>query len=96
MTEPALETVKAEMNEEIAKYFGFEKSDKVWDAPGYFEDGMPEWTYPENWYLSQGGTPNFSIPDFVTILEDYLKLMKEHGAFGKREYFEMFNSKGGI
>lgn len=76
-------TESEKINISIAEYFGF--------TSGYPIDGIPQWSYPDNWYMSQGGTPNFEIPDFLTILEDYMKLMKEHGGFGKREYFGRFD-----
>ncbi len=74
-------TKSQKINEEIAKYFGFEKWTKNKMSPFIYEGKkMPQWTYPKNWYMAQGGVPNFSIPDFLTILEDYMKLIKKRDA----------------
>ena len=74
---------KTELNEQIALFFGFKKSD---EKP-YLINGHAQWSYPHEWYLSQGGIPNLDIPDFIEILEDYLKLLKKHKYGGPREYF---------
>lgn len=73
---------RAELNAEIALYFGFERS----DGKRFLIDGLPQWKYPDEWYLSQGGLPNTAVPDFLQILEDYLKLMKQHD-YWPRERF---------
>lgn len=87
---------KEKMNEQIAKYFGFKKDTKVWGVKGYRETNMYQWTFPDDdWYLGQGGVPNFSIPDFITLLEDYLKMLKDNSAFGKRERFRVFEREVG-
>jgi len=74
---------RAELNAAIAKHFGFECS----EGDKYLICGFPQWTYPRDWYLGQGSTPNTDVPDFLTILEDYLFLMKKHEYDGPREYF---------
>lgn len=76
-------TESEKINISIAKYFGF----KVSKGKQYLINGLPQWTYPDDWYMAQGGIPNTEIPDFLQILEDYMRLMKKHGAFGEREYF---------
>ena len=76
-------TKRQELNALIAKHFGFKES----EGREYLCDGMPQWTYPRDWYLAQCSIPNVDIPDFLRILEDYLKLMKKHDLGGPREYF---------
>ncbi len=78
-----------ELNIEIAKHYGFEKGCKLY-VDVMHRVKMPQWTYPRDWYFPQGGVPNFHIPDFMTMLEDYMKLLKENSAFGKVEYFSIF------
>lgn len=74
-------TKSEELNVLIAKYFGFKVTEE------YSVGGLPQWTYPDDWYMLQNGIPNTSIPDFLKILEDYMKLLEEHGGYGKRECF---------
>lgn len=78
---------KRELNAEIALYFGFRRS----EGDKFLVNELPQWTYPDNWYLSQGEVPNIKVPDFLKILEDYLKLMKKHEYGGPREYFSLFD-----
>jgi hypothetical protein len=85
-------TKKEKLNSEIAKYYGFKKDKKKWKAPSYiYESGEYQWSYPDDFYMAQGGVPNFAIPDFLTILEDYMELLKKHGGFGEREYFGIYD-----
>ena len=86
-------TKNQKINEKIAKHFGFEKSKEGWEVKGYRETGMHQWTFPDGFYLPQGGVPNFNVPDFITLLEDYLKQLKANSAFGKREYFGLFDKE---
>ena len=70
-----------EINEQIALHFGFKKS----DGREYLVNGVhPQWTYPRDFYLSQGGDPNIDLPDFLKILDEYLKLVKKHENGGPR------------
>lgn len=71
---------KTAVNEQIALLFGFKKCTE------YPVDGRPQWTYPLNWYLAQGGVPNTAIPDFVAILEHQLQSMKVLQYGGPRDY----------
>ena len=59
------------MNEQIALFFGFRKCTE------HPVDGKPQWSYPHNWYLPQGGIPNTGIPDFVALLENQLQQLKK-------------------
>ena len=82
---------KSELNKKIALYFGFKKVRKKFCNvnQGITTVVNPKiWEYPDkdDWCLPQGGANNYDLPDFITILEDYLKLMKKHGAFGPRDY----------
>ncbi len=82
---------KAKINKEIAKYFGFKECTESKMSPFlYGQKKMPQWIYPNGFYMSQCEVPNFTIPDFITILEDYLKLMKKHGGTGEHEFFDMY------
>ena len=76
---------KEKVNEIMALYFGFKKS----EGKEYLVNGLPQWTFPRNFPLRQCVNPNTSIPDFVGILEDYIRLMEKHGATSgyPREYF---------
>lgn len=74
---------KSKLNEQIALYFGFKKS----KGERFLIHGHSQWTYPEDWYLAQGGIPNIDIPDFVQFLEDYLRLLHKHQHGGPREHF---------
>ncbi len=78
----------SDLNEKIAKYFGFTKyKDSAIKPTPYSRKKYSQWRYPDDWYMSQGSETNFDIPDFLTMLEDYMKLMKSHGGSGKIEYF---------
>ena len=74
---------RAEINSEIALHFGFKRS----DGSQYLVNGMPQWTFPNNWYLRSGGHPNLDVPDFIQIIEDYLALHKKHEFGPPMEYF---------
>lgn len=81
-------TEAQDINARIAKYFGFEECKKY--KVSHFVYGgkkLSQWAYPNDWYMAQGEIPNMAIPDFLTILEDYMKLMKKHGGRGETEYF---------
>lgn len=80
-------TNKQKLNAEIARYFGFTESDEA----GFKINGLSQWSYPGNWYLSQGSIPNTCVPDFVEMLEDYLKLVKKNELGGPREWFGAFD-----
>ncbi len=74
---------KSKVNARIAKYFGFKESKKAHSI-----ENKRQWTYPTDFPLHQGGVPNFSVPDFVQIIEDYLKLVQKHEYGCPRERFE--------
>ena len=73
---------RADLNAAIALHFGFRRGEEE----NAF-DGFVQWTYPQDWYLAQGGVPNFHVPDFLQMLEDYLVLIEKHTCGGPREYF---------
>ncbi len=79
---------KEELNAAIATHFGFQQSNE----DKYLINGRPQWRYPNDWYLSQGGTPNIDVPDFLRLMEDYLELLKKHEFGGPMEYFGRLGS----
>jgi hypothetical protein len=68
------EDTKNVINQLLALYFGFRKTSSI---NGNHPD---QWSFPIGFSLFQCGTPNHTLPDFVKILEDYMALMKLHGA----------------
>lgn len=94
---------KSELNEQIALYFGFDRSEKKEYVPavsGFKGEQFyqHQWMYPDkkvdgkDWCLRQGCVPCYSIPDFVGILEGFLDCLSLSGfSGGPSEYFDYFN-----
>lgn len=78
---------KAEINIEIAKYYGFTSGHPI--TKYMFNDAkFLQWSYPKDFYMAQGCIPNFDIPDFLTMLDDYMALWKKHAYGGLRDDLE--------
>ncbi len=73
---------RAKLNAKIAKHYGFTRH------PTRSINYPDQWSYPADFPLAQGGVPNFTVPDFVQFLDDYLELLDKHQHGGPREYFK--------
>jgi hypothetical protein len=65
---------KAELNKEIAKYFGWNEFP---DRYNYF-NGRSQWKGPVEGPTKQYSQPNFVIPDFLQILDNSLRFLTEN------------------
>lgn len=73
---------KSDMNAQIAEYLGFEKSTK------HPINGKAQWQYPASFPFGAAECPCTTIPDFIQILMDYIRLMDGHRGRGPIDWQE--------
>ena len=62
-----------EKNEEIAKLLGFEK--KTFSR-GSLKD-VEYWVYPKEFRVMRAQEPEYHVPDFLKIIEEYIEIKEK-------------------